>query len=74
MSDDGIAEIMREMERDTLRLQNGIKLAMGAEFVRVGPTPKQTVWSSGKTELWRYDAEPGAVRYRAADPARARAS
>ncbi len=64
MSDDGIAEIMREMERNTLRLQNGIKLAMGAEFVRVGPTPKQTVWSNGKTELWRYDSEPGAVRYR----------
>ena len=64
MSDDGIAEIMREMERNTLRLQNGIKLAMGAEFVRVGPTPKQTIWSSGKTEVWHYDSEPGAVRYR----------
>ena len=45
MSDDGIAEIMREMERNALRLQNGIKLAMGMEFARVGPTPKQTVWS-----------------------------
>ena len=64
MSDDGIAEIMREMERNALRLQNGIKLAMGMEFVRVGPTPKQTVWSSGKVELWRYDTEPGAVKYR----------
>jgi polyhydroxyalkanoate synthase subunit PhaC len=64
MSDDGIAEIMREMERNALRLQNGIKLAMGTEFVRVGPTPKETVWSSGKVELWRYDTETGAVRYR----------
>ncbi len=63
MSDDGIAEIMKEMERNALRLQNGIKLAMGMEFARVGPTPKQTVWSSGKVELWRYDTEPGAVRY-----------
>jgi polyhydroxyalkanoate synthase len=63
MSDDGIAEIMREMERNALRLQNGIKLAMGMEFARVGPTPKQTVWSSGKVELWRYDTEPGAVKY-----------
>jgi len=63
MSDDGIAEIMREMERNALRLQNGIKLAMGTEFVRVGPTPKQTVWSSGKVELWRYDTEPDAVRH-----------
>ena len=63
MSDDGIAEIMREMERNALRLQNGIKLAMGVEFVRVGPTPKQTVWSSGKVELWRYDTAPGSVRY-----------
>ena len=63
MSEDGIAEIMREMERNALRLQNGIKLAMGMEFARVGPTPKQTVWSSGKTELWRYDTEPGAVKH-----------
>jgi polyhydroxyalkanoate synthase len=64
MSDDGIAEIMRQMERDALRLQNGLKLALGVEFARVGPTPKRTVWSSGKTELWRYDTDPGAVRYR----------
>ncbi|MEA2312745.1 MAG: poly[(R)-3-hydroxyalkanoate] polymerase subunit PhaC [Solirubrobacteraceae bacterium] len=63
MSDDGIAEIMREMERNALRLQNGIKLALGMEFARVGPTPKRTVWSSGKVELWHYDTEPGAVRY-----------
>jgi polyhydroxyalkanoate synthase len=33
------------------------------EFARVGPSPKQTVWSSGKVELWRYDTEPGAVKY-----------
>ena len=74
MSDDGIAEIMREMERNALRLQNGIKLAMGMEFARVGPTPKQTVWSSGKTELWRYDTEPGAVKLRARRSCSCRAS
>jgi polyhydroxyalkanoate synthase len=55
MSDDGIEEIRREMERNALRIQNGLKLAMGAQFVRVGPTPKTVVWSRGKVELWRYD-------------------
>lgn len=63
MSDDSVQEIMREMERNALRIQNGIKLAMGMQFARVGPTPKKTVWSQGKVELWRYDTEPGAVRY-----------
>ena len=55
MSDDALEEIQREMERNALRLQNGLKLAMGTPFARVGPTPKTTVWSRGKVELWRYD-------------------
>ena len=54
VSDDGVDQIRREMERNALRIQNGIKLAMGAQFARVGPTPKETVWSRGKVELWRY--------------------
>ena len=60
VSDDGVDEIRREMERNALRIQNGIKLAMGAQFARVGPTPKETVWSRGKVELWRYDDGLGA--------------
>ena len=62
MSDDALEEIQREMERNALRLQNGLKLAMGTPFARVGPTPKTTVWSRGKVELWRYDTS--GVRYR----------
>jgi len=54
VSDDGVDQIRREMERNALRIQNGIKLAMGTQFARVGPTPKETVWSRGKVELWRY--------------------
>lgn len=57
MSDDQIAQIQREMERNALRIQNGIKLALGTQFARVGPTPKHTVWSRGKVELWRYDTD-----------------
>jgi len=63
MSEDGVADIMREMQRDALRIQNGIKLAMGMQFARVGPTPKRTVWSTGKVELWQYDTRPGDVRF-----------
>jgi polyhydroxyalkanoate synthase len=62
MSDDGLDEIRREMERNALRVQNGLKLAMGMQFARVGPTPHTTVWSCGKVELWRYDTD--SVRYR----------
>jgi polyhydroxyalkanoate synthase len=57
MNPDGVDEIRREMERNALRIQNGIKLAMGGEFARVGPTPKRTVWSRGKVELWRYETQ-----------------
>jgi polyhydroxyalkanoate synthase len=63
MSTDGVDEIRREMERNALRIQNGLKLAMGGQFVHVGPTPKRTVWSDGKVELWRYDTEPESVRF-----------
>jgi polyhydroxyalkanoate synthase len=57
MTDDGVDEVRREMERNALRFQNGLKLAMGEPFARVGPTPKHTVWSRGKVQLWRYDTE-----------------
>jgi polyhydroxyalkanoate synthase subunit PhaC len=61
-TDDPVAEVRREMERNALRLQNGIKLALGTQFVRVGPTPKETVWSRGKVELWRYNADAASYR------------
>jgi polyhydroxyalkanoate synthase len=57
MSEDGIDEIRRELERNTLRFQNGLKLALGTQFARVGPTPKETVFSLGKVELWRYETD-----------------
>ena len=57
MTGDGADDIRREMERNALRIQNGLKLAMGTPFARVGPTPKTTVWSRGKVELWRYDTD-----------------
>lgn len=57
MTGDGVDELKREMERNALRIQNGIKLAMGTQFARVGPTPKHTVCSRGKVELWRYETD-----------------
>ena len=57
MTTDSVDEIKREMERNALRFQNGLKLALGAPFARVGPTPRRTVFSRGKVELWRYDSD-----------------
>jgi polyhydroxyalkanoate synthase subunit PhaC len=44
----------REFERATLRLRNGMRLSAGEFTPDMGQSPKETVWSSGRAELWRY--------------------
>jgi polyhydroxyalkanoate synthase subunit PhaC len=56
---DLVARIRREAEVARLRARNGIKLAAGRRPPRAGLTPYEVVWSSGKTQLWRYRGEPG---------------
>ena len=57
---DSVAEAMqqtlREIERAQQRLKNGIRFVAGEIKPAVGQTPKQTVWQSGKAELWHYDS------------------
>jgi polyhydroxyalkanoate synthase len=46
--------IRRDVERAGLRTRNGLQHIAGINRTRVGPTPKDTVWTSGKAQLWRY--------------------
>jgi polyhydroxyalkanoate synthase len=55
-------QIRKDAERSVLRTRNGIKHVVGLGHPRLGTSPKRTVWSNGKAQLWRYDN--AAVRYR----------
>ncbi len=46
--------VRRDVERNTLRARNGIRLAAGTDRPVIGHTPKDVVWRSGRTELWHY--------------------
>ncbi|QWC84595.1 alpha/beta fold hydrolase [Nocardioidaceae bacterium] len=49
--------VRKEVERNALRARNGIAMATGLKRTDVGLTPKDTVWSSGRAELWRYRSD-----------------
>ena len=49
--------VRRDVERNALRARNGIKLAAGLDRPRLGQTPRDLVWSSGRCELWRYRSD-----------------
>ena len=49
--------VRRDMERNLLRVRNGIKLASGTGKPKLGVTPKDTVWTYDKMELWRYKSD-----------------
>ncbi len=49
--------VRRDVERNALRARNGIRLAAGVDRPRLGQTPKDLVWFSGRAELWRYRSD-----------------
>jgi polyhydroxyalkanoate synthase len=49
--------VRRDMERNLLRVRNGIKLASGTGKPKLGVTPKDTVWTYDKMQLWRYKSD-----------------
>jgi polyhydroxyalkanoate synthase len=49
--------VRREIERNALRVRNGVRLAAGVSPANVGQTAKKVVWRSGRTELWRYRSD-----------------
>ena len=54
---DVLSGVLREVERNATRARNGIKLASGAEWAPLGPTPSDTVWEQGKVHVRRYRRE-----------------
>lgn len=52
-----IDRVRREVERNALRARNGIRMATGIQRTDVGLSPKDVVWSHGRTELWHYRSE-----------------
>jgi poly[(R)-3-hydroxyalkanoate] polymerase subunit PhaC len=53
---------VREYERASLRLRNGLRFASGYYEPELGQSPKETVWGSGRAELWRYQVDEVSVR------------
>jgi polyhydroxyalkanoate synthase len=47
--------VRRDAERSLLRTRNGLKHLAGVGRPVMQTTPKQTVWSQDKVELWRYE-------------------
>jgi polyhydroxyalkanoate synthase len=45
-----------------LRVRNGLKHVAGIGRPAMTPTPKETVWSSEKVQLWRYPSDRRTVR------------
>jgi polyhydroxyalkanoate synthase len=52
-----VERVRREVERNALRVRNGIRLAAGIRLPGVGQAPKEIVWRRGRSELWRYRSE-----------------
>src|ERR1700758_1543925 len=52
-----VERVRREVERNALRVRNGIRLAAGIRPSGVGQTPKEIVWHRGRSELWRYRSD-----------------
>jgi polyhydroxyalkanoate synthase len=56
-----LERVRREIERNALRARNGISLVSGSAGPATGVSPKETVWSHGRAQLWRYRNDD--VRY-----------
>lgn len=56
------ARVRRDAERNVLRVRNGLKHLAGVGQPRLGVTPHETVWSSGKIEVWRYRSDCRTLR------------
>jgi polyhydroxyalkanoate synthase len=47
-------DVRKDLERNALRVRNGIKWVAGAEFAPPAPTPSDVIWSDGPVHVRRY--------------------
>ena len=59
---DLVAVVRRDAERSVLRLRNGLKHLSGLGRPELTQTPRETVWSAEKVQLWRYPSDHRSVR------------
>lgn len=52
-----IDRVRREVERNGLRVRNGVRMVTGLQRTDVGLSPKDVVWSRGRTQLWHYHSD-----------------
>ena len=61
-----VERVRKDAERNVLRVRNGLKHLAGVGRPELTQTPKETVWSAEKVELWRYPQRPRTIRHAAA--------
>ena len=54
---DTVEDLFAELNRSVTRVRNGFKYFVGAEKIEVGVTPKESVWSYDKVQLFRYKSD-----------------
>ena len=59
---DLVERVRKDAERNVLRVRNGLKHLAGVGRPELTQTPKETVWSSEKVELWRYTSDRRTIR------------
>ncbi len=57
-----LGRIRQEVERNSMRARNGIKMATGTGAPKLGVTPKDVVWRNGRATLSRYRNDDVTVR------------
>jgi polyhydroxyalkanoate synthase len=56
------SRVRRDTERNLLRVRNGLKHLAGVGRPQLTQTPKETVWSAEKVEVWRYPTDRRTIR------------
>jgi polyhydroxyalkanoate synthase len=52
-----IHRVRHELERAVQRVRGGVRVATGGRNPEIGTSPKDVVWSHGRTQLWRYHSD-----------------
>ena len=57
MSPEMLARWQEEMRRSALRMKHFSEMVMSPKDPEVGSTPREQIYRTGKSRLWRYDSK-----------------